>query len=286
MLNFGIIGDIKSLESYIGFIQKNKNTQIVGKSSIGIPSKEDRMKFTIPEFNRVELIDRSDALIINNFSLFPFSFLCDMVKKSKHIFATEYPQLSLEECLQVVKLTQEAKTIFQLINPLNHIPALSWMTENTKLPALLNITILKEQINEKNDLIQLLLMLKGITGIKPKKIHVSSFKGNSENTFFTNLHFLFGDASIVNLSYGQTEAKKEFLIHSYSDKQFTTFEIPAENYFVNNQKIKLKGIPEMDEFNSFIETLNGKKKNITQMEDYYSVLESIERINKKLNQFS
>jgi len=286
MLNIGIIGDIKSLESYIGYIQKSKDMQIVGKSSIGIPNKDDQLKFTIPEFNRVELIDRADALIINNFSLFPFSFLCDMVKKSKHIFATEYPGLSLEECSQLVKLTQEAKTVFQFLNPLSQIPPFNWLAENIKLPTLLNISFLNERINEKDDLIQLLLVLNRITGIKPKKMHVSSFKGSSENSFFTNLHFLFGDASVVNLSYGQTEIKNEFTIYTYAEKQFATFNIPAESYLVNNQKIKLKGMSEMDEFNGFIDTLNGKKKNITQMDDYYTVLESVERINKKLNQFS
>ena len=285
MLNFGIIGDIKSLDKYIGLIQKNPDAQIIGKSSVGTRTKDDSTQFTIPEFNRIELIDRSDALIINNFSLFPFSTLCDMVKKSKHVFATEYPDLSIGECTQLVKLTHEAKTIFQFINPFYHQPQVQWLSDNLKFPSLTNISYFSDEIS-KNTLLQLLLMLKATTGLKPKKLNAVSFIGEKENQVFNNLHFQFGDASVTNLSFGQTELKNEFSIKTYANKQFVALDLNSQNNKVNNQKINLKSYSEANEFNIFMEKVNGKNHTITQMEDYLDVLETSEKINNKLSQFS
>jgi hypothetical protein len=286
MLNFGIIGDVRSLEKYIGFIRQNRDTQIVGKSSIGVPAQDDKLKFTIPEFNRVELIDRADALIINNFSLFPFSFLCDMVKKSKHIFATEYPELTQEECSHLVKLTQEANTVFQIINPLNYSPPIDWVKNAIRFPALLKISYSKEKLDVKTDLIWLLLTLNGIVSDKPKKLFITAFNNEITNTNFKNLHLLFGDATRIDINFGEDTTKNEFTLELYCDNQFIKFNLTEKQYAVNNQKIKFKSVADDNELSIFIDSVTGKTEKKTQIEDYYSVLSTIEKINKKLEQFS
>ncbi|HKJ78788.1 MAG TPA: hypothetical protein VKA10_04610 [Prolixibacteraceae bacterium] len=286
MLNIGIIGDISALEKYILQIRKNKNAQIIGKSSVGINRSPENFQFTIPEFNKVELIDRADVLIINNFSLLSFSTLCGIVKKSKHIFATDYPELTVEECRHLVKLTSEAKTIFQLLNPFYNLDAMRWLNENLKYPALLDVSCFKPDAKMDKLLIQLLLMLKGTTKTDAKKTGAVTFKGSSDHSVFHNLNLQFGDASVVNINYGKMDVNNEFILKSYADGQFVLFNFNTKIFTVNNSPINLKPYSSITELELFIDSANGKKHTITLIEDYSTVIEGIQKIEKKMSQFS
>src|SRR5690554_3193119 len=114
MLNIGLIGDIKLLEPYTQGIQQHKKALIIGKSSVGTQPLPSGFRMQVPEFNRIELIERSDVLFINKFSLLPFSLICEMVKKSKHIFAASFPDLTSEEMNQLIKLADEARCVIQV----------------------------------------------------------------------------------------------------------------------------------------------------------------------------
>ena len=286
MLKIGIIGDIKSLEPYIEKIRKNKEVQIAGKSSVGIISGPESVQFTIPEFNRIELIDRSDALIINNFSLFSFSVLCDMVKKSKHIFAAEYPALSMEECAHLVKLTHEAKAVFQFVNPYYSFAPVQWLNKNVKLPALFDITFFNSDFDHKNTLIRLLLMLKNSTGMNSKRTGAVAFQGESKQSLFNNLNLQFGDASVVNINYGKIDSLNEFIVKVYSEGQFITLNFLSKNYRLNNREIDLKSTPGIDEFDFFIDSIKAEKRHATDIEDYFAVAEAIQKAKKKISQFT
>ena len=169
MLNIGLIGDIKLLETFTKKAQEIPEINITGKSSVGTQPLPGNLKLQAPEFNRIELIERSDALIINRFSLLPFALLCDMVKQSKHFFAASYPNLTQNEINQLAKLAQEAKTVIQIANPLYYMPAMQWLAKNLKKPAYVDVTYFNQDAAEKNTLLLLLLMLKDITGTIPKK---------------------------------------------------------------------------------------------------------------------
>ena len=106
MLNLGLIGDIRLMEPYIKRVMDHPEIHITGKSSVGIHPQPDDFRLPVPEFNRIELIERSDALLINRFSLLPFDMLCSMVKKSKHFFATSHPAFTPEQSLHLAKLAQ------------------------------------------------------------------------------------------------------------------------------------------------------------------------------------
>ena len=208
MLNLGLIGDIKLLEPYAKKIQGHQNIHITGKSSVGTTTNPASFRFTIPEFNKIELIERSDALLINHFSLLPFQLLCDIVRKSKHIFATEYPDISIQECRDLTKLANEAQTVFQVINPFYYLPALQWLNKNLKKPAYLDISFFKGKPEQTEWLTPLLLMLKEITGTIPKKISAMAFQINEPQSEFNNLRLEFGNASSVNLNFGLKKTRK------------------------------------------------------------------------------
>ena len=286
MLNIGIIGEIKTLEPYIRQIRKKRDIQLKGKSSVGISSDTDSSQFTIPEFNRLELIDRSDALIINNFSLFPFPVLCDIIKQSKHILAIEYPKLSVKECIQLLKLSNEAKTAFHFVNPFYFAAPVQWLNSNVKLPALFDISFFSNSYETRTTLIQLLLILKGLTGVKPRKTSAVAFQGDSKQSLFNNLNLQFSDASVVNLNFGKIEPENEFTIKVYSEGQFVSLNIPSKKFRINNKEIDLTSYPNKDELDIFIDSLNGKKSDPTDIDDYLAVLETLQEINKKISRFT
>ncbi len=286
MLNFGIIGDLKLLEPYIKHVQKLKNVQVIGKSSVGINVQPESFQFTIPEFNRIELMSRSDVLLISNFSLFPFAILCEMVKNSKHIFAVEYPKLTVEECQQLIKLTGEAKTVFQIVNPFYYLPAVQWLNDNLNFPAFLDVTYFNTGFHKKNSLFALLLMLKHISGFDAKKIGAVTFQPAQNNFEFYNLRLEFGDASVVNINCGRVETANEFKIKAFTKEQFVSLNFINKTFTCNNSSIDLKNYLHIHEFDNFMNAVLNNNKKVTGMQDYHDVLQAVNKIEKKITQFS
>lgn len=286
MLNLGLIGDIKLLEPFAKKIHEYPDIHIAGKSSVGTNTNPASFRFTIPEFNRVELIERSDALLINHFSLLPFKMLCDIVKKSKHIFATEYPDISIQECHELTKLANEAQTVFQVINPFYYQPAIKWLNENLKKPAYLDISFFRKTTDENGWLTPLLLMLKDTTGTIPKKISAVAFQPSQTGPEFNNLRLEFGNASSVNINFGKKSNKEQFKIKAWATGQEFFLDLISGAYFINNSKIKLKPEKTGDDLDVFVKSSLKKTSNYTGIDNYLTVLESIQKINAKLAQFS
>ncbi|NQU85297.1 MAG: hypothetical protein HQ541_06010 [Mariniphaga sp.] len=66
MLNIGLIGKIASIEKQVEKLKKYPDVRIQGKSSVGTKTQNSEYSFTIPEYNRVELIERCDAIILED----------------------------------------------------------------------------------------------------------------------------------------------------------------------------------------------------------------------------
>ena len=66
MLNVGLIGNTEILEPFVKRLRENKNINIIGKASVGTSSQLNSFHFSIPEFNKVELIERADVIIMDN----------------------------------------------------------------------------------------------------------------------------------------------------------------------------------------------------------------------------
>ena len=285
MLNIGLIGDIKLLEPYTKKIHDHSNIHISGKSSVGTNTNTGSFRFSIPEFNRVELIERSDALMINRFSLLPFHLLCNIVKKSKHIFATEYPAISIEECRELAKLATEAQTVVQVNNPLYFLPAIQWLNTNLKKPTYIDISYFKTNFEEADPLLTLLFMLKDITGTEPKKINAISFRKTANEFEFNNTRLEFGDASTVNINFGKSHTE-EFKIRAWAAGQVVSFNMKTKNYSFNSAVPDLAPFKGLNEFDKFVDSSANKSQNLSSINDYLSVLQTLERIRAKLTQVS
>ena len=203
MLNIGLIGNTKKLEPHVKQFQKNKSINIIGKSSVGGDNKFSSFHFSVPEFNRIELIERADIIILDNSSAYPFNLISDILKKSKHIYVTEYIDLNINECTELVKLSNEAGSVIQFTNPFFFTPAICWLKQNLGKPFFFNISYLNAAFSQDN-LFQLLLMLIEISGISPKKIEAISFQLEQSGSRFNNVRLEFGDASVLNLNYGRS----------------------------------------------------------------------------------
>jgi len=285
MLNIGLIGNTEILEPFVKRLRENKNINVVGKASIGSSSQLDSFHFSIPEFNRVELIERADVLIMDNSSLMPFKILTEIVKKSKHVFTAGYLNLTIDECTQIVKLANESGSIIQVSNPYFFRPAIQWLNNNISSPVYLDILdFTKANINE-NLLYPIILMLLEITGISPKKVGAVTFNSNPNKSDFTNVRLEFGDASVVNISYGSLESLEEFKLRVYSRNQFINMNFSRNTSICNNNPIDLSGFETVSEIDYFVDTIQNKARKKSCLEDYLIAMYLVQKINKKITQF-
>jgi len=285
MLNIGFIGNTEILEPFVKRFRKNKNVNVIGKASVGSSTIIDSFHYSIPELNRIELIERSDVLLINNSSLLPFNLLCDMVKKSKHIFIAGYLNLTIDECTQLVKLANESRSVIQVNNPYYYSPAIQWMNENVSLPIFLEISDFTGKGENNEKLYPSILLLLGLTGISPKKVGAVTFKSAPNKSDFTNVRLEFGDASVVNLNYGSIEPLEEFKIRAYSRNQFITLNFSKKIYVSNNNPINLSDFSNIEEIDSFVDSILNKTRNKSSLEDYLIAMHLVQKINKKVAQF-
>jgi hypothetical protein len=285
MLNLGLIGDIQLLEPYARKAMEHPGVVITGKSSVGTQPQPASFRLHAPEFNRIELIERSDALLINKFSLMPFQLVCDMIKKTRHIFAISYPDLSFEECSLLAKLAGEAKTVIQIVNPLYYKPPIMWLNKNVKKPSFTSVSHFYKNIPETDFLLTLLLMLQNAIGTGAKKTNAVSFRSMNTGNDFMNIHLELNDGSVIQFNTGKTVDTEEFIIKSYASNHFAVMDVTQNLLSLNNQDIDLTGYEEQNEINDFINTILQNKKAVTSIEKFATALQTKHTILDKLNRY-
>jgi hypothetical protein len=233
----------------------------------------------------VELIERADVLVIDNSSLMPFKLLSDIVRKSKHVFMAGYINLTIDECTQIVKLANESGSIIQVSNPYYFTPAIQWLKNAVSSPVFLDIVDFTEMNTHENLLYPIIMMLIDITGISPKKVGAVTFNSNPNKSDFTNVRLEYGDASVVNISYGSLEPLEEYKIRIYSKNHFISLNFTRNHFVCNNQLIDLTAYSAISETDYFIDTILGKNRMKSTLEDYLIAMYLSQKINKKIAQF-
>lgn len=260
MLNVGLIGNTEILEPFVKRLKENKNVNVIGKASFGSSSHLNNFHFSIPEFNKVELIERADVLILDNSLSMPFKILTDIVKKSKHVFTAEYMNLTIDECTQIVKLANESGSIVQVSNPYFFTPAVHWLNNHVSSPVYIDIQDFTNEKNHDNLLYSIILMLIELTGISPKKVGAVTFDSNTNKSDFSNVRLEFGDASVANISYGSLDSLAEFQLRVFSQNNFINMNFTRSTYVCNNSPIDLSDFEDVNEFDYFISTIQNKTK--------------------------
>jgi hypothetical protein len=284
MLNIGLIGDIKKLDTYIANIRKNSNLHISGKSSIGTRTHKDDYLISIPEFNRIELIERSDVLLINYFSLLPFNLVQKIIKKGKHIFTADYPEFDLKDCSDLVKLVEEAGISFQVFNPFFNFPAIQWLKDNIKAPAFFDISYFKNDNDSNKTLIELLMMAERLTRLSPKKIEALSFRSDSDQTDFNNLRLDYSSSTVINLNFGKKKSD-EFVVKAYASGNNAFLDLNSNTFLYNSAVPNLTPYNSKDEFNTFINNILHKKEPVTDLANYLAAIYTFTQAKSKLSRF-
>jgi MinD-like ATPase involved in chromosome partitioning or flagellar assembly len=285
MLNVGIIGNTKVLEPHVKHLQKNKIINVIGKASVGTSAELNGFHFSIPEFNKVELIERADILLIDNSSPLPFEMLSNIIKKSKHIFITEYLDIAIEECAELIKLAAESGSVVQVINPFYYTPAIQWLNKNITLPLFLDISKYTTGDTFKKNLFPLLLMLTDITGISTKKVSATHFELAQNETNFTNIRLKFSDASVVNINLQTQQLVDKFDIEVFSRNQFISLNFNEEVFLINSSPIKLSDDLTISEYDQFVESIQNQTQKSNNLAECFSALQLVEIIEKKITQF-
>ncbi|MCK5730014.1 MAG: hypothetical protein KAH68_02990, partial [Draconibacterium sp.] len=222
---------------------------------------------------------------VDNSSLRPFDMLHDMVKKSKHIFATEYLNLAIDECAQLIKLSHESGSVIQVNNPFYYTSALQWLNDNVSSPMFLTLSKFIDNSNLEETLHPMLLMLSDITGIDPKKVGVTAFESDQNEMSFTNIRLEFGDASVVNLNYGNQFSLDKFSLKGYSKNKYFSFDFNKNIFLLNNSKIDFSNYSTVNEFDSFIESIQSKTQKSSNIESYLAAIQLVKLVEKKIEQF-
>jgi hypothetical protein len=128
-------------------------------------------------------------------------------------------------------------------------------------------------------------MLIELTGISPKKVGAVTFKSNPNKSDFTNVRLEYGDASVVNISFGSLESLEEFRIRVYSRNHFINLNFTRNTFICNNNPIDFSGVENTSEIDYFVDTIQHKKRKKSCLEDYLIAMFLVQKINKKITQF-
>lgn len=285
MLNIGIIGNTEVLEPHVKRIQKNKNVNVIGKTSVGTSAQLNGFHFSIPEFNRVELIERAELFLVDSSSLLPFEMLCEIVKKSKHIFATENLKLTAEECVRLLKLANESGSVVQVTNPYFYTAEIQWLNKNLSSPLFLNISKYSENESLRKILFPLLLMISEITPSFPKKVGTSAFNSSQNESAFVNVRLEYGDMSVVNINFGSQIPEGRFIIDGYSKGQLVNFDVQKKSFLFNKKNIDLLEYSSVNEFDVFIDFTQNRSRKNGNLEAFVDACKLVEIVEEKVTQF-
>lgn len=286
MLNIGLIGKTDILEPHVKQFQRNPDIKITGKASIGANDVLNSFHYQIPELNRSELIELVDVIIIDNSSKYPFQLLCDIVKKSKHIFIVEYIDLTVDECLQLIKLSVESGSVIQVANAVCFNPAVQWLSGHLITPAYIDVSYTSPEAVTDRTLVSLLFMLLDVVGKSPKKIGALAFNSQPAGSGFNHVRLEYDDASVATLNYGTMPQAGKFKIKVYSTGMFVSIDIAGENNLNNGVPFTVDASAAVSETDCFLNAITKKCRQRNSMYDYLAVLNAVQEINRKISQFS
>lgn len=200
MLKAGIIGNIHNMATLMHVLKGVQGVQVVGKSSMGIPGQTEAKIISIPEYNRHDLFDVADILIIDDSQLIHFDLFKSAVKNNKHLYFSNYPDLSAESSLELMKLADEAKTGIYVRNSLMSEPLTSWIMKNLHEPVYLGFFESIPALPDKKSLLmRYLLYAQLLFKESPQKIRAGGIGYPVQDFCFINFRFEYATSSAMNL---------------------------------------------------------------------------------------
>ncbi|MBN1820145.1 MAG: hypothetical protein JXR31_10800 [Prolixibacteraceae bacterium] len=284
MLNIGLIGNIANIEKQVEKLKKYPDIRIQGKSSVGTKTQNSEYSFTIPEYNRIELIERSDAIILEDSTLVPYTLIKDSIKRSKHIFFSEYPDFTEEQCSELIKLIDEAGTIVQIRNPLFFNSQVQLMVKNTSAPFYLNVEIQKpiSEINNKIIWDVILLIIKMGQSL-PKKVKTITSEHKENLFYFQNIRIEYSDSSVLELNMLFSGDTEKYNIKSVSDMNYFNLNLVSNQINSVTGQVITKNTDVIKEYESFFKSVIKRQASLNGIREYLVALDTVSQIKGKIN---
>jgi hypothetical protein len=235
MLKIGIIGKVSSMQSFVQQLKKEPDFEIIGKSSIGMIDQPAGALLSVPEYAKAALIEASDAIIIERPEMVNFEMIKEAIKKSKHLFLSDLPDISSAQCLELQKLAGEAGNVVQVRNPLLEDPSAGWIADHWQEPAYISIFEGAEIFQDKRSLLlKMLLYAQELFKASPQKIRVSGVYNQGDRYSFLNIRLDYATYSAINLELLHQSAN-ELKIRAALPRKF--LETAGNNqFYINHQK--------------------------------------------------
>jgi hypothetical protein len=285
MLKVGIIGNVSSMQPFVQHLKKEPGFEIIGKSSIGMIDQPADSLLSVPEYVKTALLVASDILIIDKWSMVTFDYLKEAVRKFKHLFFSDIPELTPSQCLDLQKLASESGNIVQVRNPLMEEPVAFWIARNWQEPAYVNYFEGNTKIiGNRKILVKLLLYAHRLFKESPQKIRVSGINNQGTNSSFLNIRLDYSTFSAINFEILQ-QPENEIKIRAALPGKF--IESASSNQFLINHEKVATDIQHISEFSVFIENLkSGNLNSGTGLHTLNHVLDTYEELVKKLSLYA
>lgn len=273
------------MQPFVQHLKKEPGFEIIGKSSIGMIDQPADSLLSVPEYVKTALLAASDIIIIDKSSMVNFDFLKDAVRKYKHLFFSDIPEVTPSQCLDLHKLASESGNIVQVRNSLMEEPVAYLIARDWQEPAYVNyFEGTTKIIGNRKILFKLLLYAHQLFKGSPQKIRVSGINNQSENSSFLNIRLDYSTFSAINFELLQ-QPEKEIKIRAALPGKF--IESASRNHFLINHEKIASDIHQISEFSVFIENLkSGTLNSGSGLHTLYHVLGTYEELLKKLSLYA
>ncbi len=283
MVNVGLIGKIDSIESQAGSIRDFPGIHIAGKSSTGTLSKQDGFRYSIPELNRTDLIEKSDVLFFTKGSNPTPEILSDIIKRSKHIFLADFFYPTPEEFTEIEKLLMESNSVFQVQNPFLYNPVVQWTGTNFPLPAYFDLNFCSGPLEDNEIYIRLLMLPTGFLGANPSKFRHVSLMDADSGSGFTNFRLEYNDSSVFNFNLNFRACQTEFSLKAFSVKNTMSGNLLDGTLEFDNKPFQQQKQNPKSEWTDFFNAVSGISPVRTGVSEFASVLKIFREISRKNN---
>ena len=284
MVKIGLIGNVASLQKYVGQLKKETGIEVVGKSSVGLMDIPGASLMSVPEYARNALMDVSDALIVDKSAMVSFDMLKDAVRKYRHVYITDVPELIPSQCVELQKLVDEAGTIVQIRNPLMDTPFANWIRTNIQEPLYVSHIESYSELPEKRRLfLRLLMFAYALLQTTPQKVRVTGVHHNESGFVFVNVRLDYASNTAVNFEIQSPSANETKTRVILPGKLLEVS--PAGQMTVNGSNFH-PDTPVRSELSQFIENLkSGKLEQGSGLPVLHPVLITFDEIGRKLSQY-
>lgn len=260
--------------------------QVIGKSSIGMMEQAEARFLSIPEYNRRELFETADILIIDNSHLLQFDLIKSAVKNNKHLYFCDYPDLSPDSCLELLKLADEAKTGIHIRNSLMIEPLTFWIARNFQEPVYISFFESLPELPEKRAfMIRFLHYIRMLFGNSPQKIRCSGIDHLGTGYSFINIRFDYSTYSTVNLEIAVQPKINRSLKIAMPGKFLEGNFISGKAWL--NQSDFPTNFPVEDSIISFLKNTDSEILfDKTNLNSYYSALLTLNDVVKKIELYT